>query len=280
MARPVTFILAPIDQGTRNLGGREGSAEGPYALFDAVDQAGLVPPGADQLEVGAVNTEASLEADLELLSAAVAYTLANERFPLVLGGDHGTSYATARSMARAGIGTPGVAYLDVHLDVRDHTPVHTSGSSFHRLVAEGLVRPDRVRPLGIVRPTDPAALERSRFDELAAWADEQGVPWHSLADVRDAGPGEAVAEAMADEGPWLLSFDTDCLDETLAPGVSAPGSGRFTLDEAIAAVAAGAPRASAFDVVEFVPRLDPDGRTVESLLAIVEAFLEARLVSE
>jgi arginase family enzyme len=151
-APAITYVLAPIDQGVRNVGGRDGTREGPQRLLAALEEAGLVPKTARVREPAIDNEPASLEADLEALSTAVCEELEADRLPVVLGGDHGTTYATVRGAARA-LTDVGVAYLDVHLDVRAFEPEHTSGSSFRRLIEEGWVDAEHARPLGPRTPT-------------------------------------------------------------------------------------------------------------------------------
>ena len=276
MAAPITWVLAPLDQGTRNLGGRPGGAAAPHALYDELAERGALPEDGEVTVVPVGNQAETLEADLDALCEVVAGVLERGRMPVVLGGDHGTTYATARGLHRARGRIDRLAYLDVHFDLRPYEPAHTSGSSFRRLVDEGLVAPGDLRPLGIVRPTDRAALKRSSFDELASWAEERSIPWRSLDQVRGSGAAASIQEALGRQGARLFSFDVDVLDEQWAPGVSAPGTGRLSLEEAIEGVRAAAPLCSVFDVVEMVPRLDEEGRTLASVCAVIEAFLDAR----
>lgn len=270
-----TLVLAPLDQGVRNVGGRPGTAQGPARLLDALEDGDHLPGRTAIQDLDLANDPERLEADLETLSQAVASVLDDGGFPLVLGGDHGTTYATVRGAARV-LDRPSVTYLDVHLDLRPSQPVHTSGSSFRRLVEEAHVAAEDVHPIGIVRPETPEASERSGFDGLAAWAEQAGITWTSLEEARARGVGRAVEEAMAGSAEPCFSFDADCLSETLAPGVSAPGPDRFDLEDGLEAVSAAAEACRVFDVVEYAPRLDEGERTLESLTEVLSAFIAAR----
>jgi len=266
-----TFVLAAIDQGTRNVGGREGSRLAPERLLAGLEKRGLVEASDRIRELDVENTPASLERDLDTLSDAVQEVLETGRQPVVLGGDHGTTYATVRGAARV-LEIPGIAYLDVHLDVRDYRPEHTSGSSFRRLIEEGHVDPARVRPVGIEVPGSPQEREASDFGALAAWAREHGISYLDLDEVRED-PRGALRDVLDPPGNWCLSLDVDVLDEAFAPGVSAPGEGRLSLEDARQAVRATRNRFEALDVAEYAPPLDEEDRTLESALILLEAAL-------
>lgn len=271
---PLTLVLAPIDQGVRNVGGRDGACEGPERLLAGLADAGVVPDDADVRRVDAENTATSLEDDLDRLSAVVTDVLNDGRRPFVLGGDHGTTFATVRGATRS-LETLGVAYLDVHLDMRPYEPDHTSGSSFRRLLEEGWVEPEQVRPLGIEVPETDEDRKRTGFDELEQWASDHRVEWTPLDRVREQGAGTAL-EAALGSGSWCFSLDTDVIDERWAPGVSAPGSGRLTPDEARAALTVAVERAAVLDVVEYAPRLDEDERTLETLVDVIGSALDGK----
>lgn len=268
----MSFVLAPIDQGVRNVGGRDGAREGPERLLVGLEDAGVVPDDADVRGVEVENTASSLEDDLDRLSAVVTDVLNDGRRPFVLGGDHGTTFATVRGATRS-LEAPGVAYLDVHLDMRPYEPAYTSGSSFRRLLEEGWVEPERVRPLGIEVPETDEDRKRTDFDELEQWASDHRVEWTALDRVREQGAGAAL-EAALGSGSWCFSLDTDVIDERWAPGVSAPGSGRLTPDEARAALTVAVERAAVLDVVEYAPRLDEGERTLETLVDVIGSALD------
>jgi arginase family enzyme len=64
--------------------------------------------------------------------------------------------------------------------------------------------------------------------------------------------------------PIYLSLDMDVLDETAAPGVSAPTPEGLTTTKLYETVRRLAPRLIAMDVVETSPPLDQDGRTARA----------------
>jgi formiminoglutamase len=81
---------------------------------------------------------------------------------------------------------------------------------------------------------------------------------------RDELSGTAVRELYSLlEAPALVSFDLDALDQSAAPGVSAPAVGGLGAEEwlRIAGAAGACPAVGSADVVELSPTYDIDGRT-------------------
>ncbi len=267
---PPSLVLAPIDQGVRNVGGRDGTREGPQALLEALEEESRLPSAVNVRTVPVTNQPDTLEEDLDALSRAVQDVLMDDRTPIILGGDHGTTYASVRGAARAHPSL-GVCYLDVHYDMRPHEPRHTSGSSFRRLLDEGIVPPSRLAPLGI-QPPSPDDPEGTTA-QLAQYAKDAGVSWVPLDQAKKQGPGRLARERM-NQGAWYASFDTDALSQEHAPGVSAPGPNRFTPAEARSFLDAAVDEAIALDIVEYAPRLDTQGRTRETLVDLLGHVLD------
>lgn len=270
-AHPPAIVLAPLDQGVRNVGGRDGATQGPSTLLTALEEAQKIPANVPIHRPSLKNKEDSLEDDLETLTRTVHHVLKEDQTPLVLGGDHGTTYATMRAVAKA-YENPGVCYLDVHFDLRPFHPQHTSGSSFRRLIEEAHVSPDRVRPIGIQPPS--GENDRGTFEALEAYADQAGVSWVSLDEAKAQTPYQAAKAIMGQEGAWFASFDVDALSQEHAPGVSAPGPGRFSPAEARGFLDAAIDHAVGLDIVEFAPRYDDDQRTQACLVDLVGYVLE------
>jgi agmatinase len=92
---------------------------------------------------------------------------------------------------------------------------------------------------------------------------------------------EVAEEALERAGDGVdhlfLSVDIDGLDQSIAPGCSAPGSGGLTFEEArlLVEVVAADPRCRAMDVVEVAPDLDPTGNTARVAAQLVAHFAGA-----
>lgn len=255
--------------------GRKGASEGPAAIrealrynasYDAVrdvdlrelavaDLGDLVVPDAP--DPGDVH--AALIEDLEEVRDRVG-TL------VLLGGDHSLTHPAATTW----MGPPaGLVYVDAHLDVRAFPP-HSSGNSFRRLLEDRTVPGDALVNLGAKSFLNSA--------HHAAWADEQGVAVHppDRVDERgiDAVLDDAVRAATDGTDDLYFSLDVDGIDQSHAPGASAPSPhGLLPGDVFEVAHRLGRAGASAMDVCECAPPLDPAGNTARVAATAVLHFL-------
>lgn len=268
----LALLLAPFDAAVANVSGRPGAAGGPDALHAELAARGLLE-GVVVHRARPHNTSERLEADLAGLAQLMTEVCSASDCVLVLGGDNGITYATALGLSRhQPLG--GLAYVDVHWDLRPANP-HTSGSSFRRLLEENVVAASRLCPIGIQRPTDARQLARSRFVELEHYAQARGVQTVSFAQAQSRGLASVLVERLlALAPPRYLSLDLDAIDERDLPGVSAPGPGRFALNDVIDAARAAAPHVVGVDLVELAPALDPSGRSTRAAADVAGAILD------
>jgi agmatinase len=196
-------------------------------------------------------------------------------FPVVLGGDHGTTIPGARSLAATLGGYMGFIMFDTHLDTAPDidgeelshcTPVH-------RVLDLPNVRGENVAIIGVHGAANP----RTEVDV----AHNYGISVFSVADVETRGiddvAGAALSCASNGTDALYLSVDIDVLDGAYAWGTCGPEIGGLTgreLVRALAIVAAGP--IGAADCVEVAPYLDPSGHTARVGARVVIDILAAR----
>jgi arginase len=236
------------------------------------------------------------------VAGAVATSVQEGSFPLVLGGDHSLSLGSIRGAARHK--KLGVLWIDAHADF--NTPETTPSGNIHGMPLAALcglgdprlahlwgsssVRysdPDRAS-LGTPPPTEgarggggEAVLDPHRVAVLGARDLDPG----EKRNLREAGVlvlgmeqldrlGMVAALEMAferitrDADGIYLSFDMDALDPRHAPGVGTPVMGGLTYREAHLAceLAAETGKLVGMDLVEVNPILDSQNQT--ALLAV------------
>ncbi len=268
-AARVAIVGFPSDEGVRRNGGRPGAAAGPTEirrfLTCLVPDARSGPAFVDLVErtqdLGDVSVSGDLEADQERLAEVVAGALGRGAFVIVLGGGHETAYGHFLGYVRAGRRVA-IVNWDAHPDVR---PLRDgrghSGSPFRQalLHPSGLCRGYRVAGL---MPHSAAAAHLAFIDSRRG-----GRIWRADLTPKRIGRVYATARGAtarkAEEGGTLVSFDLDAVDQSQAPGVSAPTTGGMSADQWLAAayLAGRSRRVASCDVVELNPTYDRDGQT-------------------
>ena len=264
--------------------GRKGCKDGPTAIREAFRYLGSHDPGAGRSLKGLkihdlgdapVSTDDTHKTH-QAVEGALAAALSAKQPLVVLGGDNSLSYATFRALHAVHGGKWGVVVLDAHYDLRPHDGQPTSGTPYRRILEE--VPGDPVKGANLA---EVGIRPYANAPSLAAYAREHGVVVIPADEVRAKGMAAGARKALKAAGAGVdhlfLSVDIDGLDQSIAPGCSAPGAGGLTFAEAAALVEAVAadPRCRGMDVVEVAPNLDPTGNTARVAAQLVAHFAGA-----
>lgn len=291
----VALIGAPSDAGAGQPGGRDGPAALRAAgLQDALQRAGCrvhdagdlrgPPPGPADHRQGYRHLEAVQVWCAEVHDAVLAALTAGRR-PLLLGGDHSLAIGSISAVARhcRARGRPlHVLWFDAHADCNSRRTSPSANlhgmpvACLHGIGPPALsqlsgqtpaLRPGQLQLIG-VRSIDPGEAELVRTLRL---------PLLDLQTLRAQGARVAMVGLLAqieDDAHLHVSLDLDFLDPQTVPGTGTPVGNGATLAEALdclQAVAASGRLGSA-DLVELLPRLDPDGRSVRHAVALLTAL--------
>jgi arginase len=224
----------------------------------------------------------------ERLASEVEGTLADGRFPLVLGGDHSIAIGTVHGAARDA--DLGVVWFDAHGDY--NTPATTPSGNVHGMsLAATLGAGEFADEDWTVAPrVDPSNVAmvgiRSLDDEERSALRESDITVFTMSDVDDRGLPEVTEAALdvASNGTdgIHVSLDMDFLDPDEAPGVGTPVRGGTTYREAHAAmelVGERLPDLRSMEVVEVNPILDDHNRTAELSVELVASAFGKRILS-
>ena len=271
------------------LGGAEpGCAEAPGVLTPLLQarlEARGVPALAGPLlrpRPGERRKQAAVSRLCGLLAAAVADALRQGRLPCVLGGDHSCAGGTWAGVARALHGALGLVWVDAHMD--SHTPATSHTGRLHGMPLAWLLGQDD-DPLyglsaGVLNPEQVALVGVRSFElEEAERLERLGVRVFHIEEVHarglDAVFADAVRIATAGTEGFGISVDLDVVRPEEAPGVGTPVAGGIRgeqLAQALAAVG-GRRDLAAVELVEYAPRLDPDGRSARVAIDTLVAAL-------
>jgi len=295
MKPPVSLIGAPTDIGA----GSRGASMGPEALrvahlaqvlqshgLDVLDRGNLSGPRNPwQPPVDGYRHLAEVVAWNQAVHDAVFAELAQNRLPILLGGDHclglGSISAVARHCREVGKKLR-VLWLDAHADFNTNTL--TPSGNIHgmpvaclcgfgptELISIGgqvpAINPKWVRQIGI-RSVD--AGEKRLVHEA-------GLEVFDMRFIDEMGMRAAMelALALVDANTHLhVSFDVDFLDPDIAPGVGTTVRGGPTYREAqlCMEMIADTGRLASLDVMELNPAFDVRNRTAEVAVDLIESL--------
>ena len=193
----------------------------------AVRRAGLDATWGASIETPAGPRMAALGALLTEVAREVAATVAVGQVPVVLGGDHAMAAGTWRGVGRALGHTPGLIWIDAHLDA--HTPETSHSHNAHGMPLAALLGAGAPEMAGVDGPPLDSArvvvigvrsYEADEMRLLAAF----GVTVFGIGEIRRRGLAAVFSDALAIAGrggwPFGISLDLDVLDPLVAPGVS------------------------------------------------------------
>lgn len=299
----IAIIGAPMDLGA----GRRGVDMGPSALRVAnihsriaalgykVEDLGNVPvEQAESLPAGPKRTRflSEIAGTCLRLAEKVERAVAQNKVPLVLGGDHSVAVGTISGVAhhfhKRGEKI-GVLWIDAHADM--NTPQTSPSGNVHGMPLACLVGkgPKELTELfGYSPKVDPrnVALVGIRDVDIleAPHVKKSGVRAFTMRDIDEKGlPAvmqEAVAIASAGTAGVHLSFDMDVVDPDEAPGVGTPVRGGITYREAHLAMEliSDAANLVSLEVVEVNPVLDVANRTADLAVELMMSALGKRIL--
>ncbi len=292
---PVSLIGAPTDIGA----GHRGASMGPEALrvagiaealtqrgIEVVDRGNLTGPMNPW--VGPTNGYRHLAEVKEwnrLVMHAVASELAQDRLPVLLGGDHclaiGSITAVAKHCRERGKRLL-VLWLDAHADY--NTSQVTPSGNIHGMPVACLcglgpreltelggsapaITPDCIRQIGI-RSVDTGEKKLVR---------DAGLDIYDMRYIDEIGMKRVMEEALADIDDNThvhVSFDVDFLDPGIAPGVGTtiPGGPNYREAQLCMEMIADRGGMGSLDIMELNPAFDDHNRTAVLSVDLVESL--------
>lgn len=276
----VGLVGVPFDHGVLLSGGRTGAAEAPRAIRAQLKKYGTAYDSEKDLDISKLSI-ADL-GDVPVLAKdsagthkkimqAITHALKHATALIVLGGGHDISYATIRALSEAHHGSIGGMNVDAHFDVRPVVrDALTSGTSFFRLITDGLVKGKNFFEIGAQGHVNA----RAHRD----WLFGRGAHVSFLSDVRRIGIKKLYTtfeKSTRSAEAVFISIDIDSVAQAFAPGSSAPSpDGLFPQEILELAFIAGThDKVRLFEIMEVNPRADIDGRTSRLAANIIFNFL-------
>jgi len=210
---------------------------------------------------------------------AYAATVAEQTFPVMLGGDHYCTFPAFRGFAE---GTDhdkiGFVQIDAHTDTVSESSVFGTdfhGSSTARIADLPKADYDSVSQVGI------RGYESAEYFEFA---EETGLDLYTMHDVEERGivsvVSDAVESAAEDTDAVYVTFDIDGVDPSVAPGTGTPVPGGLSARQALQtmAVLGSHDAVGAVDLMEVAPRYDSTEGTERLASMLLVKLLERKFM--
>jgi len=291
---PLTLIGAPTDVGASVLG----ASMGPDALRIAGIAPALRQRGLDVQDLGNLpgpaNPQQAPQDGFRHLAEvtqwnravfeAIAAALSAGRLPMLLGGDHclaiGSISAVARHCRQAGKRLR-VLWFDAHADA--NTPASSPSGNLHGMPVACLLGdgPASLTALGGPPALQPGEIRligvRSVDATEKRYVNERGIEVYDMRSIDEIGMRTVMTQALQGvqaDTHLHVSFDLDCLDPDIAPGVGTPVRGGPTYREMqlCMEMLADCGALGSVDVVELNPALDLRNRTAELAVDLLESL--------
>jgi arginase len=299
----IALIGAPLDLGAD----RRGVDMGPSALRVANLNRKLAALGYEVEDLGnvAVDQQESLPegprhakylpqiaATCERLGQMVAAALAENKGPLVLGGDHSIAIGTVAGVAkhfRKKRQKIGLIWIDAHADM--NTPQSSPSGNIHGMPLAcciGLGPPELAKMFGFSPKVDPrnVALVGVREVDILERPQvrESGIRVFTMRDIDERGLRTVMSDAIeiASQGTagFHLSLDVDYIDPRDAPGVGTPVRGGATYREAHLAMEmiCDSNGMVSMEAVEVNPVYDEVNRTAELAVELIMSAMGKKIL--
>lgn len=298
--KQISMIGVPSDYGQH----RRGVDMGPSAIryadvierlqglgYDIKDEGDIIVKKgviSSQLGTNLKNLKEVVEVCTQL-SKKVNEVLDQDRFPLVLGGDHSIAIGTIAGLAIK-YKNLGVIWYDAHADI--NTPDTSPSGNIHgmplavciglgdeRLVEIGGFAP-KIKPENIIiigaRSVDPGEKRLIK---------EKGIKVYSMHEIDRLGMTQVIKESIAylkerQVDGVHLSLDLDGLDPLYTPGVGTPVPGGITYRESHLAMELleEEQMITSAEFVEVNPILDERNKTADAAVALMGSLFGEKLV--
>ena len=208
-----------------------------------------------------------------------------DNFPIVIGGDHSISIASALASAKVNIDV-GMIWIDAHTDYNTFETTVTGNihglplatingykNSELRFYHQGkVIQPSRTVIIG-ARSIDEGEKDNVRYS---------GVTVFTTEDIKEKGIETVMDEAFKIAGYKTkgihISYDLDVIDPDIAPGVSIPEFDGLRLDEAMKIneyIINHINDVLSYDLVEFNPLRDINRKTEQIALNLLAQIIRA-----
>lgn len=298
MQKQVSIVGVPMDLGQEKRGVDMGPAAIRYAgVSERLTKLGYEVEDLGDIEIERTQKEDGCEKLKNLhavaetnrrLAELVSDIVSQNRFPLILGGDHSIAIGTIAGISKY-YERLGVIWFDAHgdLNTKETSP---SGNIHGMPLAVNLGYGEKVLTeignyLPKIKPEHVTIIGARSLDEgEKQLIHKLGIKVYTMHEVDRMGMAaimEEVIHYFSKRTDGLhISFDLDCLDPLNAPGVGTPVLGGLTYRESHLAMEmlAEANLVTSAEFVEVNPILDERNKTARTAVALIGSLFGEKLL--
>ncbi len=272
--KPKAVIIGfPSDKGVQINGGRPGASDAPEEIRkqlykmtpNAEDYEAFVELTACCQDLGDLNITGELDEDQQQMGDVLAGYLEQDVVPIILGGGHETAFAHFLGYAKTELKTS-IFNLDAHTDVRPLKDGQAhSGSPFR----QALQHDSSCAESYLVAGLQPHSVARSHLQFI-----EKHNGQYLFRDETNITSISGFFH-QHDSDRLMVTFDMDAVDQSQAPGVSAPCVNGLPADLWLTAayLAGRNKQVTSFDLSEVNPLHDRDDQTAKLAALTIWHFL-------
>ena len=199
-----------------------------------------------------VLSETDFAANRDAIAAGVAHILDAGAAPVLIGGDDSVPIPALQAFEARGPLT--ILQVDAHIDWRDEVDGERYGLSSNMRRASEMPWVERIVQVGM---RASGSARRTEYREALDW----GVQFVTARQVYREGL-DVVLDLIPAGADVYVAFDCDALDSSIMPAVLSPTPGGLTYWDLVDMLQGVAVKAHlrGFNLVEFAPERDPDGR--------------------
>ncbi len=280
---PSQKILALLgyacEEGVKRNQGRLGAAEGPDAIRKQL--AKMPNHLATEIRLIDVGTIQCLDGDMEAaqnsLTEKVVQLLANNAFPIVLGGGHDVAYGHYNGIKKyLGKHTSvGIINFDAHFDLRNNKKDNNSGTPFYQIAQDSTSAdsPFEYLCLGIRKDANDTVLFQTAKDFKVNYIENEHFNiryWNRIE--------KKLQQFIKEVDHIYTTIDLDGFSSAYAPGVSAASPMGFSPDVVLECLKSiiDSGKLVSLDIAEMNPKYDIDTHTAKLAASLVH-FVMLRL---
>ncbi|GMU89258.1 MAG: hypothetical protein AMXMBFR49_14660 [Chlorobiota bacterium] len=303
MKKKVKIIGFPMDLGA----GRRGVDMGPSALriahlSEKLQYLGYEVEDHGDIDIEIMETQTvkndklkyidEIERTSLKLAEVVEKTLADDEFPLCIGGDHSMALGTLAGIAahcRKHDQRLGVIWIDAHADM--NTDSTTPSGNIHGMSLAASIGLGSPRLTGLYIPGPKVAPEntviigaRSIDTEERKNIKESGITVYTMSDIDKMGIHRIVSKVLKQFRNNVdhihVSFDVDSVEPTVVPGVGTPVPGGLSYREAhlLMETIAECGCMSSLEVTEVNPILDNRNASAVFAVELIASSMGMRIL--